>query len=70
MVPVIICNTKLELFHELLGLDINTLDNGIFQFFQTELILNVLKTTGIEYCNILTTPAMVEEPLGIYEIGS
>ena len=49
---------------EFLGIDINTLDNSGFQFFQTRLIRKVLKATGMENSNGLPTPKKVEAPLG------
>ena len=49
---------------EFLGIDIKTLDNGGFQFFQTGLIRKVLEATGMEDCNGLPTPTKVEAPLG------
>ena len=65
MVPVIIGNTKKgETVSEFLGIDIKTLDDGVFQFFQTVLIRKVLEATGIEYCNRLPTTTKVEAPIG------
>ena len=49
-----------------LGIDINTLYNGGFQFYQTGLIRKVFEATGIEHCNRLPTSTKVEEPLGKY----
>ena len=49
---------------ELLGIDIKTLDDGVFQFFQTGLIRKVLEAIGIEDCNGFPTPTKVEAPLG------
>ena len=49
---------------EFLHVDIKTLDNGEFQFFQTGLILKVLEATGMDHCNGLTTPTKFEAPLG------
>ena len=49
---------------EFLGIDIKTLDDGGFQFFQTGLIRKVLDATGMEHCNGLPTPTMIEAPLG------
>ena len=55
---------------EFLGIDIKTLDNGGFQFFQTGLIRKVLESTVMEHCNGLTTPTKVEAPLGTGANGS
>ena len=49
---------------EFLGIDIKTLDNGGFQFFQTGLIRKVLEATGMEHSNGLPTPTKVEAHLG------
>ena len=49
---------------EFLGIDIKTLDNGVFQLCQTGLIRKVLEATGMEDCNRLPTPTKVEAPLG------
>ena len=49
---------------EFLGIDIKTLDNGGFQFFQSELIHKVLEATGMEDCNGLPTPTKFVAPLG------
>ena len=56
--------SKGESMSELLGIDIKTLDDGVFQFCQTGLICKVLKVTGMEHCNGLPTPTKVEAPLG------
>ena len=55
---------------EFLGIDINTLDDGGFQIFQTGLICKVLEATGMEHCNVLPTTTKVEEPLGTDVNGS
>ena len=55
---------------EFLGIDIKTLDNGGFQFYQTGLIRKVLESTGMEDCNGLPTPTKVEAPLRIDINGS
>ena len=44
---------------EFLGIDIKTLDNGGFKFFQTGLIRKVLEATGMEHSNGLPTPTKV-----------
>ena len=55
---------------EFLGIDIKTLDNGGFNFFQTGLIRKVLEDTGMEHCNGLPTPTKFEAPLGTDTNGS
>ena len=62
---------------EFLGIDIKTLDNGVFKFCQNGLILKVLEATCMEHSNGFPTPTKVEAPLGtdvmvlrIREIGS
>ena len=55
---------------EFSGIDIKTLDNGGFQFCQTELIHKVLEATGMQHCNGLPTPTKVEAPLGTDANGS
>ena len=55
---------------EFLGVDIKTLDDGIFQFNQTVLIHKVLEATRIEHCNGLPTTTKVEEHLGTDVNGS
>ena len=54
---------------KLLGIDINILYDGGFNFYQTEFIQQVLEATGMEHCNGFTTPTKVEAPLGKYENG-
>ena len=49
---------------EFLGIDIKTLDNGGFQFFQNRLIRKVLEAPGMDHSNGLPTPTKVEAPLG------
>ena len=49
---------------ELLFIDIKTLNGGVFQFYQTVLILKLLEATGMDHCNGFTTPTKVEAPLG------
>ena len=53
-----------------LCIDIKTLDDGVFQFYQTGLIQTVLEVTGMEHCNGLPTHTKVEAPIRIYENGS
>ena len=55
---------------EFLGIDIKTLNDGGFQFFQTVLIQKFLESTGMENCNGLPTPTKVEAPLGTDANGS
>ena len=57
-------HSKGESVSEFLGIDIKTLDNGGFQFFQTGLIRKVLEATGMEHSYGLPTPTKVEAPLG------
>ena len=57
--------SKVESVSEFLGIDIKTVDNGGFQFFQTGLIRKDLEATWMEHCNGLPTPTKVEAPLGI-----
>ena len=57
-------HSKGESVSEFLGIDIKTLDYGVFQFYQTGLIRKVLEATGMEHCNGLPTPIKVESPLG------
>ena len=59
-----------ESVSEFLDVDIKTLNDVVFQFFQTGLIRNVLEATGMEHCNGLPTPTKVEAPLGIEVNGS
>ena len=54
---------------EFLGIDINTLDDGGFQFYQTVLIRKVLEAAGMYHLNMLPTPTKVEAPLGTYVNG-
>ena len=42
---------KVESVFEFLGIDIKTLDDGGFQFFQTGLIRKFLEDKGMEHCN-------------------
>ena len=63
-------HSKGESVSELLCIDIKTLDDGGFQFYQTGLIQKLLEAAGTEHYNWLTTPTKVEAPLGIYENGS
>ena len=50
--------------YEILGIYINTLGDGGFQFYQNVLILKVLESTDMEHCNGLLTPTKVEAPIG------
>ena len=49
---------------EFLGIDIKTLDDGGFQFYQNRFIRKVLEAKVMYNCNGLTTPTKVEEPIG------
>ena len=49
---------------ELLGIDIKTLDDCVFQFYQTGLVCKVLDAPGMERCNGFTTTTKVEAYLG------
>ena len=49
---------------EFLGIDIKTMNDGVFQFFQTGLIRKFLEATGMEHFNGLPTPTKVEATLG------
>ena len=49
---------------ELLCIDIKTLYDGEFQFYQTGLIHKVLEATLMDHCNFFPTPTKVEAPLG------
>ena len=59
-------HSKEELVSEFLGIDINTLDNGGFQFCQNGFICKVLEATGMKHSNWLPTPTKVEATLGTY----
>ena len=61
--------SKGESVSELFGIDIKTLDDGGFQFYQTGLIHKVLEDKGMGHCNGFPTPTKVEAPLGIDENG-
>ena len=57
-------HSKGDSVYEFLGIDINKLDDGGFQFCQTILIRKVLESRGINNFNLFTTPTKVEAPLG------
>ena len=63
-------HSKGESVSEFLGVDIKTWNNGGFQFYQTRLILKVLKATGMENCNGFPTSTNIEAPLGTDANGS
>ena len=63
-------HSKGESVSEFLCIDIKTLDDGLFQFCQTVLIHKVLEATGMEHCNMFSTPTKVEVPLGTDANGS
>ena len=56
--------------YEFLGIDIKTLNDCRFKFYQTGLIQKILESIGMEHCKMLKTPTKVEAPLGIYEDSS
>ena len=49
---------------EFLGIDIKTLYDGGFQFYQTLSIHKVLEATDMEHCNGFPTPTKFEAPPG------
>ena len=49
---------------EFLGIDIKTLDDGGFQFYQNIFIRKVLEAKMMYNCNGLTTPTKVEVTIG------
>ena len=53
-----------------MGVDINTLDDGGFQFCQTGSNHKVLEATGMEHCNGLPTHNKIDAPLGTDVNGS
>ena len=55
---------------DFLGIDIKTLNDGGFQFYQTGFICKVLEATDIENCNGFPIPTKVESPIGTYKNGS
>ena len=55
---------------EFLGIDIKILDDGVFKFCKTGLILKVLEATGMENFNGFPTTTNVKEPLGTDANGS
>ena len=56
--------------YEFLGIDIKTLYDGGFQFYQAILIRKGLESTCMEYFNEFTTPTKVHAPLGTDANGS
>ena len=56
-------HSKGESVSEFVWIDINTLYNGGFQFFQTGLISKVLEAAGVEYFNVFPTPTKVKATL-------
>ena len=52
-------HSKGESVSDFLVIDIKTLDDGGFKFFQTGLIRKVLEATGMENCNGLIIPTKV-----------
>ena len=57
--------SKRESVPGLLGIDIRKLDNGGFEFHQTELIRKVLEATCMKNLNGFPTPTKDEANLGI-----
>ena len=55
---------------EFLYIDIKTLENGIFKFYQTGLICKVLEVTGMGRGNFFPTLTKFEAPLGTDENGT
>ena len=55
---------------EFLGIDIKTLDNGVFHIYQPRLVRKVLESTGMDHFNGLPTTTNVEAPIGTDENGS
>ena len=49
---------------KVLGIDIKTLDDGGFQFYQTGLIGKVSEATGMEHFNMFTLPTKFGAPVG------
>ena len=49
---------------EFLLIDINTLNDGGFQFYHTGFIRKVLEATGTDHCNWLSAPTKFEAHLG------
>ena len=45
---------------EFICIDIKTLDNGGFKFYQTGLIRKLLEATGMDHCNGFQTTTKVE----------
>ena len=63
-------HSKGESVSDFLGIDIKTLDYGVFQFCQTGLIRKILEPTWMDQCNRLPTLTKVEAPLGTDSNGS
>ena len=55
-------HSKGESVFEFLGIDIKTLDDYGFNFYQTGLIHKLSESTGMEHCNGFPTPTKVEAP--------
>ena len=47
----------------LLGIDIKTFNNGVFQFYQNGFTGKLLEATGIDHCNEIPTPTKFKAPL-------
>ena len=63
-------HSKGESVSEFLIIDIKTLDDGVFQFYQIVLVRKALESTGMEHCNGLQTPTKVYVTIGNYKNGS
>ena len=61
--------SKGEPVYEFLCIDINTLDDGWFQFYQTGLIRRFLGSKEIDHCNGFPTPTKIEAPPETCENG-
>ena len=55
---------------ELLGINIKTLDNGVFQSYQTVLIQKFLEAIEMQHCNMLPTTTTIEASLRTDTNGS
>ena len=62
-------HSKGESVSEFWWIDIKTLNDGGFQFYQSGSTHKVLEAAGMEHCNGLPTTTKVEEPLGTDDNG-
>ena len=51
------------------GIDIKKLNDGGFQFYQSVLVWNVLKSNVTDNCNGFPTPTKVDAPVWTFENG-